>query len=81
MTKRIAISLSDELFRKLEKARKSRRVPRSTFIQEAVGDYVGRTDEAELERRYFDGYRRMPDDEEFRAFEQASIEDMAKRGD
>lgn len=82
MTKRIAISLSDELFRKLEKARKSRRVPRSTFIQEAVGDYVGRTDEAELERQYFEGYRRMPDDDEdFRAMEQASIEAMAKRGD
>lgn len=82
MTKRIAISLSDELFRKIERVRKSRRVARSTLIQEAVGEYVESRDEAELERQYFEGYRRMPDDdEEFRAFARAGIEALAKRGD
>lgn len=82
MTKRVAISLPDDLYRRIERARKARRVPRSTFIQEAVGDYVRRTDESELERAYFDAYRRIPDDDEdFRALEKAAIEDMAKRGD
>ncbi len=82
MTKRIAISLPDELYRRIEKARKARKVPRSAFIQEAVGDYVTRTDEAELEKAYFDGYRRIPDtDEDFTAWEQAALEDLAKRGD
>lgn len=82
MTKRIAISLPDDLYRRLERVRKGRRVPRSRLVQEAIGDYVGRTDEAELEKVYFEGYRRFPDDDEdFRAMEKAAIEDMAKRGD
>lgn len=82
MTKRIAISLPDDLYQRMERARKRRRMPRSTLVQEAVSDYVRRTDEAELEKAYFDGYRRFPDDDEdFRAMEKAAIEDMAKRGD
>lgn len=82
MTKRVAISLPDDLYRQIERARKRRRIPRSTLIQEAVGDYVRRTDEKALEEAYFDGYRRIPDDDEdFRALETAAIEDMAKRGD
>lgn len=48
--------------------------------KKAIGGYVVRTDEAELERRYFEGYRRFPDDDnDFRAMEKAAIEDMAKR--
>jgi metal-responsive CopG/Arc/MetJ family transcriptional regulator len=82
MTKRIAISLPDDLYKRMERVRRSRRVPRSRLVQEAIGDYVGRTDEAELERAYFEGYRRFPDDDEdFRAMERAAIEDMRKRGD
>ncbi|MGH2378667.1 MAG: hypothetical protein ACRDGT_09330 [Candidatus Limnocylindria bacterium] len=66
----------------MERVRKSRRVPRSRLVQEAVGEYVRRTDETELEKAYFEGYRRFPDDDEdFRAMEKAAIEDMAKRGD
>jgi predicted DNA-binding protein len=80
VTKRIAISLPDELYRRIERARKARKVPRSAFIQEVVGDYVRRTDEAELEKAYFDGYRRIPDgtDPDFIALERVGIEDLKK---
>ncbi len=80
MTKRVAISLPDELYRQIEKARKRRRIPRSALIQEAVGDYVRRTDEKALEEAYFDGYRRIPDgtDPDFIAIERAGIEDLKK---
>lgn len=80
MTKRIAISLPDDLFRQVERVRKRRKLPRSTLIQEAVGDYVRRTDEKALEEAYFDGYRRIPDgtDPDFIATERMGIEDLRK---
>lgn len=80
MTKRIAISLPDELFRSIERVRKRRRVARSRLIQEAVGDYVKRNDEKALEEAYFEAYRRFPDgdDPDFIAIERVAIEDMRK---
>lgn len=80
MTRRVAISLPDELYRRLERARKRRRIPRSVLIQEAVGDYVSRTDEQALEEVYFDGYRRIPDgdDPDFIAIERVGIEQLKK---
>ncbi len=80
MTKRIAVSLPDDMFRSLERARKYRRVPRSVVVQEAVGDYVRRTDEKALEDAYFDGYRRIPDgdDPDFVAIERVGIEQLKK---
>lgn len=83
MTKRIAVSLPDDLFRRMERVRKRRRVPRSRLVQEAVGDYVQRTDEHALEQAYFEGYRRIPDgdDPDFIAIERAGIESLRRLGD
>ncbi len=80
MTKRVAISLPDDLYRRVERVRKSRKVPRSTLFQEAVGEYVARTDDEERERAYFDGYRRLPDgsDADFAAIEAIGIADLKK---
>jgi len=82
MTKKLAISLPDELFQRIERARKRKRVPRSTWIQEAVGDYVRRADEEALEEAYFEGYRRIPDgdDADFAAIERVGIEELRKAG-
>ncbi len=68
------------MYRTLERVRRRRRVPRSVLIQEAVGDYMRRTDEKALEEAYFDGYRRIPDgsDPDFIAIEQVGIEDLRK---
>jgi hypothetical protein len=81
MTRRIAISLSDDLYRQIESARRSRRQTRSAFIQEAVGDYVTGRDEAALEKAYFEGYVKVPDsDADFVVWERESLDDLAKRG-
>lgn len=83
MTRRIAISLPDDLYRRVERVRKRRRVPRSQLVQEALGEYVARTDEAALEQAYFDGYRRIPDgdDPDFIAVERAGIKSLRQLRD
>lgn len=80
MTKRIAISLPDALYQRVERIRRSRRLPRSALIQEALGAYVRHADERTMEEAYFDGYRRTPDgaDADFAAIEHAGIEDLRK---
>jgi len=80
VTKRIAISLPDDLYRRVESVRKRRRVPRSALIQEALGEYVRSTDVKAMEDAYFEGYRRIPDatDADFAAIERAGIEDLKK---
>ena len=81
MTKRAAISLPDQLYSRMERDWKSRRVPRSRWVQEAVREYLARRDEARDVEAYFEAYRRFPETgEEFRAFEQAAIEDLKKGG-
>ena len=61
----------------------SRRVPRSTWIQEAVGDYVRRVDDEAQVEAYFEGYRRIPDaeDEDFKAVERASVKSLRRLSD
>lgn len=60
MTKRTAISLPDELFRDIERARKRARQDRSTWIQEAASDYLKRRSKEEEIEAYFAGYERVP---------------------
>ncbi len=65
MTRRTAISLPDDLYRQIERARKSAKKDRSTWLQEAASAYLRkRTREEEVEA-YFSGYERSPltDDE------------------
>jgi len=83
MTKRIAISLPDALFKRVERLRRRRRVPRSTWIQEALGDYVRRVDDEAQVEAYFEGYRRIPDaeDEDFKAVERASVKSLRRLSD
>jgi len=58
MTKRTAISLPDDLFRDIERARRRSKKDRSTWIQEAASDYLKkRTNEEEIEE-YFAAYER-----------------------
>ena len=81
MTKRAAISFPDDLYARMERDRRQQRVPRSRWIHEAIGEYLAKRDEAKDVEAYFEGYRRFPEtDEEFRAFEQAAIEDLKKSG-
>jgi predicted DNA-binding protein len=60
VTKRAAISLPDDLFRQIEHARARVGKDRSTWIQEAAGEYLKkRTRDEEIEA-YFRGYERTP---------------------
>ena len=50
MTTKTAISLPDDLFREIERARKRSKKDRSTWIQEAASEYLKkRTKEEEIE--------------------------------
>jgi hypothetical protein len=79
VTKKTAISLPDDLFRQIERARKRSKKDRSTWIQEAAADYLKRKTMQEKIDAYFDGYRRIPDgdDPDFLAMEKIGIEDAA----
>lgn len=79
MTKKTAISLPDDLFRDIERARKRSKKDRSTWIQEAASEYLKRKTLQEKIDAYFEGYRRIPDgdDPDFIAMEKIGIEDAA----
>lgn len=60
MTKRTAISLPDDLYREIERARERAKKDRSTWLQEAASEYLKkRTKEEEIEA-YFSAYERVP---------------------
>ncbi len=60
MTKRAAISLSDELYRRIERARKRVGKDRSSWLQEAASEYLSKRTQAEEIEAYFSGYERAP---------------------
>ena len=69
MTKKTAISLPDDLFRDIERARKRSKMDRSTWIQEAANDYLSkRTREEEVEA-WLSAYERVPLTEDELAFD------------
>ena len=60
MTKRTAISLPDDLFREIERARTRAKKDRSTWLQEAAGEYLKkRTREEEIEA-WLSAHERVP---------------------
>jgi predicted DNA-binding protein len=65
VTKRTAISLPDELYRQIERARKTAKKDRSTWLREAASEYLSKRTKREEVEAYFSGYERAPltDDE------------------
>ena len=64
VTKKTAISLPDDLYRDIERARRRSKKDRSTWIQEAASEYLKkRTKEEEIER-WLSAYERVPLTEE-----------------
>ncbi len=69
MTKRTAISLPDDLYRDIERARRRAKKDRSTWIQEAAAEYLKRrTKEMEIEA-WLSAYERVPLSEDEAALE------------
>jgi predicted transcriptional regulator len=68
MTKKTAISLPDELFQEIERARKRSKKDRSTWIREAASEYLKkRTKEEEIEA-WLSADERFPPTEDEIAF-------------
>ncbi|HTL32433.1 MAG TPA: ribbon-helix-helix domain-containing protein [Kofleriaceae bacterium] len=58
---KVAISIPDETFRALERARKKRGQSRSEAVAAAVKDWVRGLDVDEASQRYIEGYLRIPE--------------------
>ena len=78
VTTKTAISLPDDLFREIERARKRSKKDRSTWIQEAASEYLKKRTQAEEEEAYFSAYERVPLSEDELAFDRWKSEHLAE---
>ena len=69
MTKRTAISLPDDLYREIERARGRSKKDRSTWIQEAASEYLKKRTKAEEIEAWLSAYERVPLSEDEIAFD------------
>ena len=60
MTKKTAISLPDDLYRDIKRARKRSKLDRSTWIQEAASEYLKKRTKAEEVEAWLSAYERVP---------------------
>jgi len=78
VTKRTAISLPDDLFREIERARKRSRKDRSSWIQEAATEYLKHRSKEEEIEAYFAAYERIPPNEDELSLERWKEEHLAE---
>ncbi|HZS52498.1 MAG TPA: ribbon-helix-helix domain-containing protein [Bryobacterales bacterium] len=79
-TAKIAMSLPVDLYRALERIRKTTGQPRSALIRQALRYWLERQREEALARRYESGYRLHPEDsDEIRRAEAAAVELLASQ--
>ena len=79
-TAKIAMSLPVDLYRAVERIRKTTGRPRSALIQEALRYWLERQRDEALTRRYESGYRLHPEDsDEIRRAEAAAIQLLASQ--
>jgi len=76
VSKRVTISLSDEMYRRIERARKAAKRDRSSFVQEAVEQRFATEDRAERDAAYIRGYTEVPETDEEYAFSDAAAREM-----
>ena len=62
--RKFAISLSEELFQRLEQYRREVNMNRSQYVANAIADHLHRKREQELEEQYVRGYLEHPATEE-----------------
>ena len=72
MSKRVTISLSDEMYRRIERARKATKTDRSSFVQEAVERRLAVDEHAARVAEYIRGYTEVPETDEEYAFSDAA---------
>jgi metal-responsive CopG/Arc/MetJ family transcriptional regulator len=76
MSKRVTISLSDEMYKRIERARKAAKRDRSSFVQEAVEERLATAERAERDAAYIRGYTDVPETNEEYAFSDAAAREM-----
>jgi len=57
---KVAISLSDDLLHRVDRARRQRKVSRSEYFRQAATNFLGLTGEQEVDR-YIRGYASQPE--------------------
>lgn len=57
----IQVPMDNDLLRAVNQKAKARRSTRAALIRAACKEFLRKLDEQELEQRYLDGYRRMPE--------------------
>jgi len=62
MTNKVAVSLPDEIFQRLERARRRRRLTRSAAVQLAVDHWLTQLEHERAVSEYVAGYRRIPEE-------------------
>ena len=62
--RKFAISLPEELFERLERDRRDRKMNRSEYMANALAEHLHRKREQELEEQYVRGYLEHPETEE-----------------
>ena len=77
-TTKTAISLPDDLFREIERARKRAKKDRSTWIQEAASEFLKRKSKEQEIEDYFAAYERVPLTEDELAFDRWKSEHLAE---
>ena len=71
---KVAVSIPDDLYRAVERARKRSGKSRSAVMQDALRHWLRRQAEAALVREYEAGYRRTPESRrEIKAAEAAAV--------
>jgi metal-responsive CopG/Arc/MetJ family transcriptional regulator len=76
MSKRVTISLSDEMYKRIERARKAAKSGRSSFVQEAVERRLAADEHADRVAAYVRGYTEVPETEDEFAFNDAAAREM-----
>jgi metal-responsive CopG/Arc/MetJ family transcriptional regulator len=71
---KVAVSIPDDLYRAIERARKRHRKTRSAVMQDALRHWLRHESEIALVREYEEGYRRKPEtSREIKAAEAAAV--------
>ena len=71
---KVAVSIPDDLYRAIERARKRHRKTRSAVMQDALRYWLRHENEIALVREYEEGYRRKPESRrEIKAAEAAAV--------
>jgi metal-responsive CopG/Arc/MetJ family transcriptional regulator len=62
MTHKIAISMPEGVFQRLERVRLAQKLSRSAVIQRAVDSWLREQEQSAAAARYVEGYLRVPED-------------------